>query len=48
MAWDWRAGTATRLAADATLPVTLPKEGWTYLVLAPVLPSGLAVIGDAT
>ena len=26
--------------------MSLPREGWTYLVLAPVLPSGLAVIGD--
>jgi hypothetical protein len=46
VAWDWRARTATSLAADATWPVALPKEGWAYLVLAPVLPSGLAVIGD--
>ncbi len=46
VAWDWRAGTASRLGADATWPVDLPKEGWTYLVLAPVLVSGLAVIGD--
>lgn len=48
VAWDWRAGTATRLTRDATWPSTLPKEGWTYLVLAPVLPAGLAVIGDAS
>jgi hypothetical protein len=47
VAWDWRARSATRLALDATWPVSLPKEGWAYLVLAPVLASGLAVIGDA-
>jgi hypothetical protein len=47
-AWDWRAGTATRLPRDATWPTTLPREGWTYLVLAPVLPAGLAVIGDTS
>jgi hypothetical protein len=46
VAWDWRSGTATPLEADATWPVTLPKEGWAYLVLAPVLPAGLAVVGD--
>ncbi len=48
VAWDWRARTATRLPADAYWPVSLPKEGWTYLVLAPVLPAGLAVIGDTS
>ncbi len=48
VAWDWRAGTATRLAPDASWPVTLPHEGWAYLVLAPVLPGGIAVIGDTT
>ena len=48
VAWDWRRGTATRLAADATLPVSLEREGWTFHVLAPVLRSGLAVIGDVT
>ena len=48
VAWDWRAGTATRLGPDGRLPVTLGREGWTYLVLAPVLPGGLAVVGDAT
>ena len=46
VAWDWRARTATRVAAGASWPVSLPKEGWAYLVLAPVLSSGIAVIGD--
>jgi len=46
VAWDWRKGTATRLAGDATIPVTLTREGWAFHVLAPVLGSGLAVIGD--
>ena len=40
--------TATRLAHDATIPVSLGREGWTFHVLAPVLGSGLAVIGDVT
>lgn len=47
--WDWRSGTATIGAPDTRLSVTLPKEGWTYLVLAPKLASGrLAVFGDVS
>ena len=46
--WDWRAGTATRGAADATVPVSLDREGWSFHVVAPVLASGLAVVGDVT
>ena len=48
VAWDWRRGTATRLAPDARIPVSLHREGWTFHVLVPVLGSGLAVIGDVT
>ncbi len=48
VAWDWRNGTATRLEPDATIPVSLGREGWTFHVTAPVLRSGLAVIGDVT
>jgi hypothetical protein len=48
VAWDWRQGTATRLSRDATIPVSLGREGWAFHVLAPVLGSGLAVIGDVT
>ncbi len=48
VAWDWRRGTATRLALDAAIPISLDREGWTFHVLAPVLGSGLAVIGDVT
>ena len=43
-----RNATATRLAPGATIPVSLDREGWTFHVLAPVLSSGLAVIGDAS
>ena len=46
--WDWRAGTAQRCRGDARLPVSLPHEGWSFLVAAPVLASGLAVIGDTS
>ncbi len=48
VAWNWRTGTATRLSPDAVLEVELAKEDWEYLVLAPILPSGLAVIGDVS
>jgi len=48
VAWDWRTGIATRLGPDATIPVTLPREGWTFHVLAPLLGGGLAVVGDVT
>jgi hypothetical protein len=48
VAWHWRSRTATRLAPDASLAVTLDREGWTYEVLAPLLSCGLAVIGDVS
>jgi len=48
VAWDWRNGTASRLGPDATIPVSLGREGWAFHILAPVLGSGLAVIGDVT
>ena len=46
--WDWRHATATRMGADGTWPVSLGPEQWTYLVLAPILAPGLAVIGDTS
>ncbi len=50
--WDWRHATATRLGAEHAWPVSLRREEWAYLVLAPVLATGsgseLAVIGDTT
>jgi hypothetical protein len=48
VAWDWRAGTATRMPASGTWSLSLDREGWAYLVLAPVLASGIAVIGDTS
>ena len=48
MAWDWRNATATRLEPDATIPFSLNREDWTFHVLAPILSSGLAVIGDVS
>ena len=38
----------TDSAHDATIPVSLGREDWAFHVLAPVLDSGLAVIGDVT
>ena len=48
VAWDWRTRSATRLAPDATIGVSLGREDWSFHVLAPVLASGLAVIGDVS
>ena len=48
VAWDWRNATATRLEPDATIPFSLNREDWTFHVLAPILSSGLAVIGDVS
>lgn len=48
IAWDWRAGTAERLAASDALAVDLGREEWSYHVLAPVSDAGIAVVGDAS
>ena len=46
--WDFRERTATRLGADGQWPVRVPREGWTYLVLAPVFGHDFTVIGDTS
>jgi hypothetical protein len=46
--WDWRHGTAARLGPDGSWSTTLSREEWTFHVAAPVLTSGIAVIGDVT
>jgi hypothetical protein len=48
VAWDWRNATATRLEPGTTIPFSLNREGWTFHVLAPILRSGLAIIGDVS
>jgi hypothetical protein len=48
VAWNWRTGTAERLTRTSTIPVSLAREDWSFYVLAPILPTGLAVIGDIT
>ena len=44
--WDWRRRTATPMDADGSWTCTLEREEWDFRVVAPVLPSGIAVIGD--
>ncbi|MBS1846887.1 MAG: hypothetical protein JST73_01300 [Actinobacteria bacterium] len=46
--WDWRNGTAARVARDAEWPVTLEREDWAAYVIAPILPGDIAVIGDVS
>ena len=48
VAWNWRTRTAERLPRTGTITVSLGPEDWSFYVLAPILPSGLAVIGDVT
>ncbi|MEO5898900.1 MAG: hypothetical protein ABIR68_02070 [Ilumatobacteraceae bacterium] len=44
--WDWRARTARRAAADDAWDATLDHEAWALWIVAPVLPCGMALIGD--
>ncbi|MEY2431227.1 MAG: hypothetical protein QOC92_952, partial [Acidimicrobiaceae bacterium] len=44
----WRAGTARRLEPGDRWPITLDPLDWDLRVLAPILPSELAVVGDPT
>src|SRR5207302_5495577 len=44
--WDWRTRTATPVTAGGGWDVELEPEAWDYRVVAPVLPGGIAVIGD--
>jgi hypothetical protein len=46
--WVARAQTATPLGATGRWPLALGREEWASLVLAPVLPAGLAVLGDVS
>jgi hypothetical protein len=48
VAWDWRARSAQLLPRNASISVTLEREDWRYYVLAPVLSSGIAVLGDVS
>jgi hypothetical protein len=44
--YDWRAGTLEVLPRDGVYDVALDPAGWDYRVIAPVLPSDVAVVGD--
>jgi hypothetical protein len=43
--WDWRRGTCERLAGDR-LAFDLAPGDWDYRVLCPLLPAGIALLGD--
>lgn len=44
--YDWRRGTAERLAPDGGWDVELDFQDWDYRVLCPLLPGERALIGD--
>ena len=44
--FDWRLGRVDVLEADGEYAVALESAEWDYRVLAPVLPGGIAVLGD--
>ena len=44
--WDWRTGSATRLEPTDGWMIALDPLDWDLRVLAPILPCGVAVIGD--
>ena len=46
--WDWRRQTAEPMDADGSWTCTLEREEWDFRVVAPLLPSGIAVIGDTS
>ena len=44
--FDWRTGTVEVVSESGAYDLTLESADWDYRVLAPVLPEGIAVIGD--
>jgi hypothetical protein len=44
--FDWRRGSVERVPAGGGYAVELDPAGWDYRVVAPVLPGGIAVMGD--
>jgi hypothetical protein len=44
--FDWQRGRVEVMPADGDYEIALEPAGWDYRVLAPVLPGGVAVIGD--
>jgi len=46
LAWDWRRGCGEVVAPDGGFELELAPLDWDYRVLCPLLPRGLAVLGD--
>lgn len=46
VAWDWRRRRAEVVAPGGGFDLALPPLDWDYRVLCPLLPGGLAVVGD--
>ena len=46
--YDWRAGTFARAPADGAIEETLAYQTWSYRVLCPLLPGGVALFGDVS
>jgi hypothetical protein len=46
VAYDWRAGTAFRVSGTLELPRMSGRNDYAYLVLAPILENGLALLGE--
>jgi len=46
VARDWRSGAFARLEPDDALAFSLAPREWSYQVLCPVLPGGIALFGD--
>lgn len=48
LAWDWRRGRGELLAPDQGFDLALAPLDWDFRVLCPLLPGGLAVVGDTS
>ncbi|MGH0029703.1 MAG: hypothetical protein ACQGVC_07925 [Myxococcota bacterium] len=46
VAWDWQTGEMQRLEPDYALAFRLAPRQWSYRVVSPLLPSGIALMGD--
>lgn len=46
VAWDWRRRRGEVVAPDASFELELAPLDWDYRILCPMLPGGLAVVGD--
>jgi hypothetical protein len=44
--YDWRTGAMQRCAADDDWSFSLDPLAWTFVVAAPLLPCGVAIVGD--